>query len=496
MVKSTPIILCICTIVTFSLHCKKSQNVSDTFVIALSNRVKVMDGTDVNSRQLPSPEKYDMLKVLGVEKGKYLSYWKVKCGNEEGYLEHGEYGIDVFTTLQENSLAMVNTASLRVRQAPAIDNDSKVLFSVNKGDIIKVLARGKQTMGIEGRFNVWYQVESKDGKKGFCFGNYITLGSEESLKALRNAKIEPCSGWIRVTGEPRFTSSPGRDAPAVTENDPAKCNHDLSRYPKKGEFAPVAEKATIGSELFYRVEDAFMDFLECSGSINGWISAQQAEYFTDFFAYTKEKCGSRYDAAMLAMLNTQIGGNLNVSSLKMEPVTLTSGGAGTQYYLAKVFKGPRKPNHAFFLAKNGTSYTTLLYIPGGGHERNPEWEPEPKLIDLDKDGTKEIFVAYPGVDEEYRYSLFALGNNTFREVIDINMMGNRSHFIRNSFLVFFPEKITDKSFLKKAPFSNEYEGKKTRVLKYSKGSLSEVDSASAGMDFGKLQDSDELIILE
>lgn len=83
------------------------------------------------------------------------------------------------------------------------------MFLVKRGDIVKVLARGKQTMGIDDHFNVWYQVESKDGKKGFCFGNFITMGSEESLNALRNAKIEPASGWIRVTGEPRFTSSPG-----------------------------------------------------------------------------------------------------------------------------------------------------------------------------------------------------------------------------------------------------------------------------------------------
>lgn len=199
---------------------------------------------------------------------------------------------------------------------------------------------------------------------------------------------------------------------------------------------------------------------------------------------------------MLAMLNTQIGVNLNVSSLKMEAVTLASGGAGTQYFFAKVFKGPRKAHHIFFLAKNGSVYSTLLYIPGGSQERNPEWEPEPKLIDLDKDGTKEIFVAYPGVDEEYRYSLYALGNNTFREVVDINMMGNRAHFIRDSFLVFFPEKISDKSFLKKIHFSREFEGRKIRVLKYRSGSLGEIDPASGGMDFGKLIDSDELILLQ
>jgi len=464
--------------------------------MAISDGVKVFDSPDFLSRQLTSPKKYEVLTVLGTEQGPGRVYWKVNYGNTEGFLEQDGYGFDVFTPGEANSLAMVTTASLRVRQAPSTSNEARVLFSIKRGDIVKVLARGKRSEVMEDRLNVWYQIESQGGKKGFCFGNYITPGTRESLMALRNAKIEPCSGWIRVKGDPRFTSSPGKDAPEVTESDPARCNHDLSRYPKKGECAPVVEKATIGTDLFYRVEDTFKDFLECTGSINGWISAKHVDHLTDFFVYSKEKSGSQYDAEMLSMLNAKIGGSLNVSSLKMEKVSLSAGESGTEFYIVKAYRGPRKPFHVFFLSKHGTAYTTLLYIPGGGQERNQEWEPEPKLVDLDRDGTKEIFVPYPAVDSEYRYSLYTLAGNGCREVFSINSIGQQGHYIRDSFLVFFPDKFNDGSFMGKMPFDNGFNGKKIRVLKYENSSLHEIDPSSTGLNYQTLQKSDELIAFE
>lgn len=45
MKKSKLIISFICTGILFTIHCKKSQNESDIFVIALSNRVKIMPGS-------------------------------------------------------------------------------------------------------------------------------------------------------------------------------------------------------------------------------------------------------------------------------------------------------------------------------------------------------------------------------------------------------------------------------------------------------------------
>lgn len=485
-------VLCVC--VAGSLHCKKS-GMEGHFIIVTQDNVKIRSGASISpDTKFETAAKFSRFDLYGTKENMGLTYFLVRHNNRDAYINKGDYGFDVMEPVEKGSKGLVTKASLAARKAPDDNQTVPTLFSLRKGDVIDVIARGARTWVRDGVLSPWYLVKAPDGNEGYVFGGSLITGSEQTISALKDAKFEACAGWVLVTGEARFTSIPGENAPAVTKNDPAPCDHTLDKYPGKGGYAPVAQKFIIGAETYYCVKDSYMSFLECRGSINAWIAAKHVEYIPDFYEHSKAKAGSKFSPALLDLVNREIGGNLNVITMKMEPLNLMKK-PGTSHYLVKAMKGHRNPEHVLIIEKKGEAFQPLLKIMGGGWEIDPEWQPQPEFKDIDGDGTGEIFVSHPATDGYYRFAVYGMSGSAYSPAITVDIFGVNACFRRDPFLIFVRDKIEarDKkeslSFLKKEPFSSGFADSNIRVLKFGRGKYAEVEANSAGIDIQQIQES-------
>lgn len=68
--------------------------------------------------------------------------------------------------------AMLNDSQVRLRDAPGIDG--KILYKLSKGEIVRILDKGKQET-INGTTSFWYKVVDWDGLEGWIFGEYLNI---------------------------------------------------------------------------------------------------------------------------------------------------------------------------------------------------------------------------------------------------------------------------------------------------------------------------------
>ncbi len=88
-----------------------------------------------------------------------------------------------------NLTAECIATDLRIRSRPSLD--SPVLGAIHKGEKVNVFERSHFSETISDKTNYWYRINTKDGKSGFVFGDYIDISVEN---------IPPLHSTIALSG--------------------------------------------------------------------------------------------------------------------------------------------------------------------------------------------------------------------------------------------------------------------------------------------------------
>jgi SH3-like domain-containing protein len=78
----------------------------------------------------------------------------------------------IFRTMVSDALEIPDDGRVNVRSDPGTGS-STVLFTLNPGDIIDVIAATNETETLSGISDRWFQISDPNGQTGWVFGSYI-----------------------------------------------------------------------------------------------------------------------------------------------------------------------------------------------------------------------------------------------------------------------------------------------------------------------------------
>lgn len=97
---------------------------------------------------------------------------------------------------------VANTLSVRIRKKPTTQADQ--VTTLKKGESVTVLGEETKKNG-----NIWYQVETAKGKKGYVLSDYLSIPETELIQAAQNSP-EATLMSLKVKASCRDTNSVGK----------------------------------------------------------------------------------------------------------------------------------------------------------------------------------------------------------------------------------------------------------------------------------------------
>lgn len=97
---------------------------------------------------------------------------------------------------------VANTLSVRIRKKPTTQADQ--VTTLKKGESVTVLGEETKKNG-----NIWYQVETAKGKKGYVLSDYLSIPETELIQAAQNSP-EATLMSLKVRASCRDTNSVGK----------------------------------------------------------------------------------------------------------------------------------------------------------------------------------------------------------------------------------------------------------------------------------------------
>jgi len=468
-----------------SAGCKKKaveDRVFNEFISIDNDKVQIFEDASTTSKALKNVQKGINLDIIELKKKGKETWYKVKDGETTGYILQSGYGINAYLSVKPEEAGFITVGDITVSE----ELFSKSTFIAKPGEFFKILFQYD-----DGTFLF---VKMDNGKTGFLnWSNTYTKGPAADIEELKKAAFEPINAWVEIiSAKPVFLNIPGKKGRAVTREDKAECGQDISKYPKKNEYAVVKDKVTIDGVVYYHIWQAFYEPQECS-AINGWVSGTDAVLVTDFYKHTIEKSKTKLDRNILGFINTTIGGNLNVLSLKLTKVNLGNIMPGAEFYQVSCESGDNGQKTHLVISKKNSNFSILYSLQDdlqdGSYGGN--------LIarDIDGDGnfelTENISVS---CDMCQDIRVYCFKNGKYENILGFYNQSSECTAFSDDYryLVYYnKKKYEDSEECEKKfdshPFKKQYDGKEIRVLEFKKGEYSEVDSETTGLDYTKLR---------
>ncbi|MCB1306616.1 MAG: SH3 domain-containing protein [Leptospiraceae bacterium] len=470
------------------------------------------------------------------------SYWyRARYGEQTGYFSYDEEVLRnvVYTFVQPavEEGGMVTAANLRLRAMPGLQ--SPVVGIMDQGTVVKILLNGRTESRIDDKYDTWVQVETPDGKKGFCFAGYLYRAPYQHLRELSLNNYERLDGYLFITAaEPRIFGLPdGKTAPVSAENHMDGYAGDSE--PRQFEYVNVVARqpgTRDTNTLYYEFERRMCFEDGCSIVSRGWMAASAGEFTENLFEHSVSRRArvlelnepkAQLEAAILraAHAGLRMDAPFNALDAHLQRFALqrTAGGmdslvtdsdpqaqSGTDTVALQDSDADNPPGdtqnnssekygalEAYYIVRltdrsNGRTFVSIVADrpghPGGQYYsigsfagdavNNPSDNGNSNVLDLDGDGQPEILSRdYTRISSTV--ALQSYNGERFVNVAHFSLEAGDIQ-IQAPFIIVhgyvYPETDTDKVL-----WDAQYKANNPRVLKYAHGQLREVAPGEAGI---------------
>lgn len=405
----------------FEFQCKRKENQNPIGIGYVLGDVCLHESPSVLSlctSRLTSGEKVDVLEkdIKNEVSNRYMVWYKVKTNQKIGYVSQEEEEIKLhFSVIIPNSYESqmtVTASSLRLREFPSLT--AKVLTSLPRGEIITAIGTSVHKFKVEDKWDNWVQIKTDSGISGFSYGGFLREVKEEQDSGTFSG--EPISGFAELKeNQPTFWVEPNRSK-LIDEKD----TYDIERSKsllnsvKAGTRFPVEQKIVVNDETFYFLNREFCssssNSRDCFGTLSGWVSANELEFFEEsLFSKTLKEYSEKEHLPLIHFLNNQRENSLeDVSTLKINKVPLGEGQSRiiwdvTYGSFDKSFNLEWEPRR--LVRQVGNEFYILM-----------ENYSNSEIVDIDGDGVSEWKSTVSG-RSDYALHIYSLQNSKFIEIL-------------------------------------------------------------------------------
>jgi len=410
----------------FVLNTPLSMHKEPSYDLSIVVEVPVLEEVEILARGVTEAN------GLSIADGSWV---RVRKGPFIGYVVHRKsYSSLAIVTPAVGETALVR-GPIQLREKPS--NESAIVAPLKKGDVVTVTKHGQINDGLP---YSWLGVLTANGITGFVHRDRVILGGladfltqaavTEALALSDVALTErrEYSGFAMITADnPHFVD--GRKREPTYELTEEQVEGRLVWPPAKGQIVRVKSRATGKGKPYYEIYDEIElgYFYGRVASSTKWIAADEVEFFTDIFKFTK-KYNHAVSPALLDFLNDKLwhsdGSGLDARSVTERRIHLRRQPEPGIEYLevsAKVGVSSSVSTSAngmlflYLVLKNGRY--TVLYGPTDLESTPP--------VDIDGDGDAEMIISYEfdrgGALGKSVYSLDS--KNNFNLILTIGPLG-------------------------------------------------------------------------
>lgn len=263
-------------------------------------------------------EEYSKLDIL--KDPNLSSDWlKVQSINWIGYIsfrqdfEFEKNNIHPFR-FDDLEYAHIESKSLRLREKP--DLKSNIIKTIYPSDFFSIKAIGGLHQLIDGIYDTWLWIQTKDGQQGFLFNGYvdhnISFGYSICQKLGFIELIADSEGFLRL--------HPGSNQDY--EGSKSLCSYEKTYVNKvvleyDAGIHDVCSKTFYKGKEYFKIDKLYSNVEGCS-SVRGWIEANKVPYFKNIREYTYPKYAHKFDPKLVEKLSIENFKSLEVNEEKIK----------------------------------------------------------------------------------------------------------------------------------------------------------------------------------
>lgn len=249
-----------------------------TFSEKILKTIPINSELTIEETKIPDP----------IRKG--YTWIRVRIGDLEGFISSEEAeqypspSISIFEPVKNPGKLYVRASSVRLRTIPSIKG--QILTNLKQGEELILLANGSSSEEIDGVYDNWVKVQTKDSKIGYSFSGFLIDPPhlEDS-----NLKLVPAFGSVEIQEKTSYYKNPGKDDRAEESiNDSENIIFSLVQ----GNIIPVKFQVNVNETIYYYIDEHLHDvepLAVMTRPVRGWVKASEIKFVKDIFTYTYEK---------------------------------------------------------------------------------------------------------------------------------------------------------------------------------------------------------------